>query len=517
MATQEELDAFYAAQLDNATPGVDPSFIPVNYDTSGKVSNRPSVVPGVASAMEGTEDQAAIQAELIAEGMPPEDAIAASQGEGGQAPVDTQISPEILAAAQAEGAPNPYLAKAEAESLKAAELERKGIEAQAEVEISKGKAKEAAGAEAQARASEQALVQKQIAESMDQMDREFEQRNQADEEEVRKAYAQRVDPGRYWANKDGAQKAMSVIAAGLFGYLGKGMEYLKRLDSLVAEDVQLQERERANKISMAEKIQAKHGQNYGALRDAREKSYENSLRTEAKIWAGIKHTFEQIDVAHAGPAAMAQKDVLLAKVNENLANNYMKQAQIFDKEKTARANLMLRAYAAQASQAAKAAKAAKETKGEKLPAVTQTQIDHKVKYLQTLKNMRDKISKVGAEGGFIGTAKQVVHGAQSLAGDTKIQRQLYNALVKDATKARSESALQQHEINYFQGDFPDYETFLSSGPKQLDEIIAMETNNLRTYMQLQQDRGYNARTEAFDKFIGAGSVAKTSIKSKKAE
>lgn len=419
--------------------------------------------------------------------------------------VDTgEAPPEILAAAQAESAPNPYLAKAEAESLKAAELERKGIEAQTEVETSKAKAKEDAGLDAQAKASEQALVQKQIAESMDQMDREFERRNQADEEEVRKAYAQRVDPGRYWANKDGAQKAMSVIAAGLFGYLGKGMEYLKRLDSLVAEDVQLQERERANKISMAEKIQAKHGQNYGALRDAREKSYENSLRTEAKIWAGLKHTFEQIDVAHAGPAAMAQKDVLLAKVNENLANNHMKQAQLFDKEKTARANLMLQTYKAQAGQAAKAAKAAKEARGEKLPAVTQTQIDHKVKYLQTLKNMRASISQ--AEQG--GKVAQVGSFIKSAAGDTKIKRNNYNALVKDATKARSESALQQHEINYFQGDFPDFETFTYSGAKQLDEIIAQEINNLRTYVQLQQDRGYDARTDAFEKFIGAPTKAK---------
>ena len=497
MATQEELDAFYAAQLKNATPGVDPNFSPVNYDTSGKVSNVPSVVPGVASAMTGAEDQAAIQAELIAEGMPPEDAIAASQGAGGQAPVDTQIPPEILAAAQAEGAPNPYLAKAEAESLKAAELERKGIEAQAEVETSKGRAKEEAGAEAQARASEQALVQKQIAESMDQMDREFEQRNQADEEEVRKAYAQRVDPGRYWANKDGAQKAMSVIAAGLFGYLGKGMEYLKRLDSLVAEDVQLQERERANKISMAEKIQAKHGQNYGALRDAREKSYENSLRTEAKIWAGIKHTFEQIDVAHAGPAAMAQKDVLLAKVNENLANNYMKQAQIFDKDKTARANLMLRAYAAQASQRKAAAP-------KRVPAQVETGIQHRLGYLNALDRMRQFVNENEGAG-------KVGASFSSWFGETGEKKSRFQQAFHDAVRERSQSALQQHEIKYFGGDLPSWNDWLKSSPRQLDAMIDSARNGIQEYAKLHQRRGYDIAPEDFSADWAP------SIKSKKAE
>lgn len=71
--------------------------------------------------------------------------------------------------------------------------------------------------------------------------------------EVERASAQGVDPGRFWANKNAGQRAAAIIAGALFGFTGKGMEWIKHLDALVLEDVRMQESDLARKISGLEK------------------------------------------------------------------------------------------------------------------------------------------------------------------------------------------------------------------------------------------------------------------------
>ncbi len=52
--------------------------------------------------------------------------------------------------------------------------------------------------------------------------------------------SQSPDPNRFWNNKSDGQKAAAVIAGALFGFTGQGMQWLQRLDSLVAQDVEQQ-------------------------------------------------------------------------------------------------------------------------------------------------------------------------------------------------------------------------------------------------------------------------------------
>lgn len=66
--------------------------------------------------------------------------------------------------------------------------------------------------------------------------------------EARKAASNPIDPNRYWNNKDAGQKAAAVIAGALFGYSGQGMQWLQRLDGLVAQDNQLQAQDRASRV-----------------------------------------------------------------------------------------------------------------------------------------------------------------------------------------------------------------------------------------------------------------------------
>lgn len=51
----------------------------------------------------------------------------------------------------------------------------------------------------------------------------------------------RVDPNHYWSTKSGGQKAMAILAGAAFGFAGKGMDYLQRLDSMVEQDIRAQQ------------------------------------------------------------------------------------------------------------------------------------------------------------------------------------------------------------------------------------------------------------------------------------
>jgi hypothetical protein len=58
--------------------------------------------------------------------------------------------------------------------------------------------------------------------------------------EIVQASREMPDANHYWDSKDGAQKAASVLAGAMFGFLGQGMQWLQRIDSLVAQDVATQ-------------------------------------------------------------------------------------------------------------------------------------------------------------------------------------------------------------------------------------------------------------------------------------
>lgn len=79
------------------------------------------------------------------------------------------------------------------------------------------------------------------------------------DERAREAASNPVDPNRYWNNKDAGQKAMAVISGALFGWTGQGMQWLQRLDSLVSEDMRVQESDRASKVAGLERSATRLG------------------------------------------------------------------------------------------------------------------------------------------------------------------------------------------------------------------------------------------------------------------
>jgi hypothetical protein len=66
---------------------------------------------------------------------------------------------------------------------------------------------------------------------------------------VREESARGVDPARYWNNQSDGQKAAAIISAALFGFAGKGMEALQRLDALVERDMRMQVSDRESRVA----------------------------------------------------------------------------------------------------------------------------------------------------------------------------------------------------------------------------------------------------------------------------
>jgi hypothetical protein len=57
-----------------------------------------------------------------------------------------------------------------------------------------------------------------------------------------------LDPSRYWKRQGAAGAVGNLIAAFCFGYTGQGMQFLQRLDGLVAQDLELQKADRSSMI-----------------------------------------------------------------------------------------------------------------------------------------------------------------------------------------------------------------------------------------------------------------------------
>ena len=94
-------------------------------------------------------------------------------------------------------------------------------------------------------------------------------------EEVARLSATKVDPNRFWNSRGGGEKAAAIIAGALFGFTGQGMTWLKRLDSLVEQDVRMQENDLSRRIQGQE---AKAKAQFNARDYAKERG---ALDTEA--------------------------------------------------------------------------------------------------------------------------------------------------------------------------------------------------------------------------------------------
>lgn len=248
---------------------------------------------------------------------PTDQAVTEPVTSDGQAPWEVRIPPS---------GPGADFGKVEAAQNRARESAVKAAEAQAEVE--KGIAADKAAAEAQYQADKVAQDKAIVAaqDTRNQIIQGALDRDRAFENELKQAQSLRIDPTRFWTNKSEGQKAMTILAGALFGFAGKGMEYLNHIDSLIQQDVKIQMDEKAAFIqNIHDRYTVARRSGDIAQRHSQDVIEERIRQSQAR-YSDFKHSLESIDVAHMGPAAEARKEVAIAHIDNQMAQ-YQLQLQ----------------------------------------------------------------------------------------------------------------------------------------------------------------------------------------------
>jgi len=150
---------------------------------------------------------------------------------------------------------------------------------------------------------------------------------QALDDAARRA-SQATDPDRFWNSRSTGQKVSAVIAGALFGFGGKGMEWLQHLDGLVDRDVKLQQADRSAAVAG---LQAKAEGFKFSAKDALDTGEYRAGTIElqkAAAWKGIETMVSNLSrsVANAGVQMQAQgvinaaREKQIAYMDQGLAN-----------------------------------------------------------------------------------------------------------------------------------------------------------------------------------------------------
>lgn len=182
-------------------------------------------------------------------------------------PVPSTPLPVKAQAPIAQGASKPVLdMKKQDELTKAYEglkstsdAARGAIDSMQETRVANLKAEDALRTEAEQLALQRAQTQTEIMNRAQQKRAEMLDRQNQLTEMARRAAEDPIDPNRFWNNKDAGQKAAAVIAGALFGFTGQGMQWLQRLDSLVAQDMQAQSADKTRRIAGLERASEQAG------------------------------------------------------------------------------------------------------------------------------------------------------------------------------------------------------------------------------------------------------------------
>lgn len=167
---------------------------------------------------------------------------------------------------------------------------------------------------------------------------------------------QKVDPDRYWNDAGAGRKALSLLAAGLYGWAGQGMDYLKHLQGLVDRDVKLQQDElkrrggvyddlvgdQRNIIALAKEKGMSDLASVEAARVARYQELQDQLGILASD-AGIQAQNPNLATMLSGLAAKkAESEMNLAKFMQQKANQEAQVAQGWAQLRQSQQEMMLK-------------------------------------------------------------------------------------------------------------------------------------------------------------------------------
>lgn len=242
-----------------------------------------------------------------------------------------------------------------------------------------------------------------------------------------------VDPNRYWANKDAGQKAAAVIAGALFGFTGQGMQWLQRLDGLVAQDMQAQAADLANRGHM---LQAAAGQNNNLIAQLKSRGVEGMAAYQtgmALMKEDLANRIELMKLNTSSANARAMLDEKKSQLLADAAINAQKAQQAqethaLNSAKTIAEIQKLRADAAQSA----------SPRPKSLSELTIARHDSIKNSLAGLEELKASFDRLKGGASALGRAGQVVKAHAPLLGsEEKAYNTQVQLLASEVAKARS--------------------------------------------------------------------------------
>lgn len=136
-----------------------------------------------------------------------------------------------------------------------------------------------------------------------------------------------IDPNRYWSSKDAGQKAASFVMGALYGFAGEGNKWIQKVDSLIAQDIQAQAADMANRGHM---LQAAASQNNNLIAQLKARGVEGMAARQAGIALmkeSLANRLELMKLNTSDPNSLANLEEKKAQLLSDASINAQKAKQ----------------------------------------------------------------------------------------------------------------------------------------------------------------------------------------------
>lgn len=383
-----------------------------------------------------------------------------------QAPAQTQPTPGGVQAPAAQAAPKPVLdMKKQDELTKAYEglkstsdAARGAIDSMQETRVANLKAEDALRTEAEQLALQRAQTQAEIMNRAQQKRAEMLDRQSQLVDMARKAAEDPIDPNRFWNNKDAGQKAAAVIAGALFGFTGQGMQWLQRLDSLVAQDMQAQSADKTRRIAGLERASEQAGNAAAmAMKMGADEAEAQNLERMAKL-ENVKSRIDMLARGTQNAELAAKGEMMKQQIDEKIMEAAQRNMQL----RTAKDAQDANAYLERQKLGLMAARGSPGNQ------------PLEPKMLEKLNKSREMISdlrqmkELTSDKGFFDRIKRM--GMEKLNDEERAKLRTFEMLQARVGTNLFLSSLQQHEAKLLR-EMMGERTSLVSNTKTFDEMI----------------------------------------------
>lgn len=422
-----------------------------------------------------------------------------------QAPAQTQPTPGGVQAPVAQPAPKPVLdMKKQDELTKAYEglkstsdAARGAIDSMQETRVANLKAEDALRTEAEQLALQRAQTQAEIMNRAQQKRAEMLDRQNQLTEMARRAAEDPIDPNRFWNNKDAGQKAAAVIAGALFGFTGQGMQWLQRLDSLVAQDMQAQSADKTRRIAGLERASEQAGNAAAmAMKMGADEAEAQNLERMAKL-ENVKSRIDMLARGTQNAELAAKGEMMKSQLDEKIMEAAQRNMQLRTAKDAQDANAYLE----------------RQKLGLMTGRGSPGNQPLEPKMLEKLNNTREMVAKLRrmkeltADKGFFNRLKRM--GLEKLDPEERAKAKAFESLSYEVKTLLAKSSLQAHEAKMLE-DVLGSRTNIISNTEAFDEMIGTSLGSMREQLRAAQG-GRAGDVQDIENFISENSPRGSSI------